>query len=235
MAGHYNPAQRRGPDGRWIRTGASGRRISRAARSRTNKKAHAARRTVSTKILTIDKTASRRNRGVGVKGLEKNLIPYARISKRSATVGANTGTFIPFTNKRINFGGFFKVEDARKKTAVDRIAQSAWNSVAPKGSTVDLVGRHIAKHVKVDNPAIRYSAPGTNSRHGVQVRLGTSRKSGPTLTIRRGTHKRTQSESKSGIKRYDKQMSKIQGKRVKESKPRPTRRRQAARKRAARR
>lgn len=231
MAGHYNPAQLRGPDGRWISTGLGGKKLTRAARSRANKRAHAARRQVSTRILTIDKVASRQNRGVGVAGLEKNLIPYARISKRSATVGANTGTFIPFTNKRISFGSYFKFEDARKTTAVDRLAKSAWNSIAPKGSTADLVGRHIAKHVRVDNPAIRYSAPGTGSRNGVQVRLGTSRKSGPTLTIRRGTHKRKQSESKQGIKRYDTQMRKIQGKRVKDSKPRPTRRRQAAKKR----
>ena len=230
--GHYNPNQLRDKNGRWVSTG--GRRLTRAQRSRANKKIHAQRRAVSTKILTIDKAASRQGRGVGVQGLERNLIPYARISKRSATVGANTGTFIPFTNKRVTFGGYFKFEDAKKVTDVDRIAGKAWNAIAPKGSTADLVGRHIAKHVKVDNPALRYSAPGTGSRNGVEVRLGTSRKSGPTLTIRRGTHKRTRSESISGIKKFDTQMRKVQGKRVKQSTPRPTRRRQAARKRARR-
>lgn len=228
----YNPGQLRGPDGRWIRVGGT-KKVRRSVRKKINKKAHAEFRIQQRKAkrtLPIAKTASRQNRGVGITGLQKNLIPYARISKRSATVGANTGTFIPFTDKRISFGSYLRFETANKLTAVDKAAKSIWGKIAPKGSVQDIVGTHVRKHVKVDNPAIRYSGPGTSSREGVQIRLGTSRKAGPTLIVRRGTHKKaSQAGSKSGIKAYDKRMRKIASAGTKVSQPRPTRRRQAAR------
>ena len=223
----YNPRQLRGPDGRWISNGLSGKKVTRAARSKANKKAYAkARQRRKAPPIKITTAAGRQARCVGVEGLRKNFIPYARVSKRSATVGANTGTFIPFTDKRIAFGSYFRFEDVKKKTGVDKLLSKAYESIAPKGSARALVGEHIRKNVKIDNPAIRYSTPGTGSREGVQFRLGTSRKSGPTLVVRRGSHKRTRTQSKAGIKKYDTRMRALSGTKV--SKPRPTRRRQAA-------
>lgn len=222
----YNPRQMRGPDGRWISTGAGTAR--RAARSAANKKAYAGRHAKKrSKPTTINRAASRQERGVGAKGLKQNFIPYARISKKSTTIGANTGSFIPGTNKRIVIGQYARIETVDKATKVDRVAKSVYRKLIPEGSRRDLVGKHLRKNVKLDNPAIRYSTPGTASREGIQARLGTSRKAGPTIIIRRGEHKRTRSQSKSGIKSYDKRMSKLSGKKV--SQPRPTRRRQAAR------
>ena len=220
----YNPHQLRGPDGRWISTGA--RKVSRRAKSKANKKAYAGRRAKrNRKPIRIDRAASRQDRGVGIGGLRKNFIPYARISRRSATIGANTGTFIPGTDKRIVFGNYARIENVRRtkgESALSKFAQR----IAPKGTKRAAVAEHIRKNAKVSNPAIRYSTPGTGSREGVQARLGTSRKAGPTLIVRRGSHKRTRGQSKAGIAQYDQRMRSISGKKV--SKPRPTRRRQAA-------
>lgn len=228
----YNPAQKRGPDGRWIATGS--RKVSRAARSAANKKAYAGRHAKKRSTpITINKAASRQARGVGLTGLKKNFIPHARISKRGVTVGANTGTFIPGTNKRVVVGHYVRFESVNKETAIDKGVKKLISKIAPKGSRREAVGQHIKKNAKLSNPAIRYATPGTSSREGIQVRLGTSRKAGPTLIVRRGEHKRTRKESKSGIKKYDQRMKTIAGQKV--SRPRPTRRRQAARKRSARR
>jgi len=219
----FNPRQPRGPDGKWISTGVS--KARRAARSKANKKGHAARRRPK-RIKILSSAASRQERGAGISGLKKNFIPYLRVSKKSGTVGFNTGSFLPGTNKRLVFGNYARLESVRKRGVVDSLLSKAYRKIAPEGSRRDLIGTHIRKNVKVDNPALRYATPGTGSREGIQARLGTSRKAGPTLIVRRGTHKRTKAESKAGIKKYNKDMAKIQGKRV--SKPRPTRRRQAA-------
>ena len=215
----FNPNQPRGADGKFIATGAS--KLRRAARSRNNKRAYRRKRSAP---IRINKAASRQARGVGITGLKKNLIPYARVSKKSATVGANTGTFIPGTNKRVVFGQYARIETVNKTTKIDRGLKKLGAKIAPEGTRRALVGKHIRKNVKLDNPAIRYSTPGTRSREGIQARLGTSRKAGPTLIVRRGQHKRLQSQSKSGIKAYNKAVNKAK----KQSKPRPTRRRQAA-------
>ena len=216
----FSASQPRGPDGRWIPTGAA--RVRRATRSKANKRAYNAKRR-RTSPITVNRASSRQERGVGLTGLKKNFIPYARISKKSTTIGANTGTFIPGTNKRVVFGNYARIETVDKSTKLDRVASRVSSKLIPKGSRRALVGEHIKKHVKLDNPAIRYSTPGTASREGIQARLGTSRKAGPTITVRRGSHKRTRAQSKAGIKAYNKAVNK--GKKVN---TRPTRRRQAA-------
>jgi hypothetical protein len=213
--------QPRGPDGKWIPTGAA-KKVRRSAKSKANKKAYQKKR--RSKAITIDKASSRQHRGVGLEGLKKNFIPYARVSKKSATIGANTGTFLPGTNKRVVFGQYARIETVNKTTKVDSVLKKGYKKLAPEGTRRALVGEHIKKNVKLDNPALRYETAGTSSRNGIQARLGTSRKAGPTVTVRRGTHKRRKAESKAGIKRYDKQVNK----KKKAPKSRPTRRKQAA-------
>lgn len=225
----YNPGQLRGPDGRWISTGA--RKVSRAKRSAANKAAYAGRHAKRRSApIRIDKAASRQARGVGLTGLKQNLIPHARISKRGITVGVNTGSFIPGTNKRVVVGQYVRFESVNKETKLDKAAKAVLSRIAPKGSRRDILGQHVRKNAKFSNPAIRYQSPGSSSRNGIEARLGTSRKSGPTVVIRRGEHKRTRAQSKAGIAKYNKAVNKGQ----KASKPRPTRRRQAARKRSRR-
>jgi hypothetical protein len=223
----YNPRQARGVDGKFLATGAS--KLSRAARSKANKSAHRKRKPKRNNIR-IDRAASRRQRGLGISGLKQNFIPYARISKRSTTVGANTGSFIPGTNKRVVFGQYARIETVQRKTGIDAKLASIGKKLAPKGSKRNAIAKHIAARTNITNPALRYSTPGTKSREGVQVRLGTSRKAGPTIIVRRGTHKRTIQQSKSGIAQYNKRMNTLAG-RKSQPKPRPTRRRQAAAKR----
>lgn len=142
-------------------------------------------------------------RGQGVAGLRRNVTPYARINKSSSTIGVNTGTVIPFTKKRIAFGGYFRVENTNKRTAVDRFISKGANAIAPRGSTLGNVRQWAGKNVHIDNPAIRANIG------GAQVRLGTSRRAGPTLIIRKGKHQARFTKSKSGIKRYNKRMRTI--------------------------
>lgn len=220
----FSASQPRGPDGKWIPTGT--RKVRRSKRSKANKRAYAKPRTAPIKI---SKAASRQNRGVGLSGLKKNLIPYARVSKKSATIGVNTGTFLPGTNKRIVVGQYARLESVNKSGKVDQAAKSVYGKIAPKGSRRALIGNHIRKNAKLDNPAIRYSTPGTGSREGVQVRLGTSRKAGPTLIVRRGSHKPAIAGSKLAVKRYDQKTRKRAAKRAKTN-SRAARRKSANRK-----
>ena len=85
----YNPRQLRGPDGRWISTGA--RRVSRSARSKANKRAYAGRRKKRSAPIRINRSASRRQRGVGVSGLKKNFIPYLSDRRRYMSIRSTEG------------------------------------------------------------------------------------------------------------------------------------------------
>ena len=146
-------------------------------------------------------------RGVGVAGLAKNATPYARINKRSGTVGVNTGTIIPFTNKRISFGGYLRLENRNKnKNPIDRLQSRALNKIARPGTKAGAVRAWTSKNVTVKAPGIRANVG------GAQVRLGTSRGAGATLIVRRGSHKAVQTKSKSGINAYNKRMSSVMGK-----------------------
>ena len=66
-----------------------------SAKARRGKRSSTARRRYSSNPA---------KRGIGTSGARKNFIPYARINQKSTTVGGNTGTFIPFTNKNKSFG-----------------------------------------------------------------------------------------------------------------------------------
>ena len=221
----YNPAQKRGPDGRWISTGT--RKVRRSVRSAANKKAYAGRRTKKRSTpITINRAASRQQRGVGVSGLKNNFTPQVRISKKSVTIGANTGTYIPGTNKRIVLGHYARIESTNKSGRVDKLTAKVAGKITPEGSKRAALAKHIRKNVKLDNPAIRYAIQGKQGGRGIEARLSTSRSAGPSLIVRRGGHNPTVEQSKSGIRKYDKRMATLSGRKV--SKPRPTRRRQAA-------
>ena len=149
------------------------------------------------------------SRGVGVKGLKANTVPYVRANKRSQTVGVNAGTILPGTNKRIVIGGYARIESTTRETAVDRALKARVATVAPKGSRRGKVVSALRKNLDIKNPAVRASAG------GAQVRLGTSRGAGPTVIVRRGKHRTVQSKSKAGVQKYDARMASIAGKRAK--------------------
>jgi hypothetical protein len=162
-------------------------------------------------------------RGTGIKGLRKNTIPYARVNKRSSTVGVNAGTIIPGTKKRIVVGGYGKIESINKHTAVDSAIAGRKAKLFPTGTrrrkAASRTHGFLKHHGVLKNPATRLNVSGS------QVRLGTSRVAGPTVIVRRGGHKTAQPISKKGVQKYNSRMSVIAGKKAK--KPRPQRRRAA--------
>ena len=169
---------------------------------------------------------ARKGRGVGYSGLKRNAIPYARVNKRGSTVGANTGTIIPGTNKRIVIGGYARVETTSAQTSIDRVIGGRKAKFLGVGTKRAKAVKHgtafLKKHGVIRNPALRMGVAGS------QVRLGTSRKGGATVIVRRGSHRTSTAASRKGVQRYDRRMSTIAGRKAK--KPRPQRRK-AARKR----
>lgn len=145
-----------------------------------------------------------KNRPTGLSGLARTTTPYVRVNKRSQTVGFNSGTVIPFTNKRIAFGSYFRLESTTRRTATDRAIAKAVSSVAPKGSKRGKAAGFLKNNVHVTTPAVRVSAG------KAQVRLGTSRGAGPTVIIRRGSHKTGQIASQRGVSNYQSRMRTIQ-------------------------
>lgn len=156
------------------------------------------------------------NRGIGVKGLKQNFIPYVRANKRSQTGGFNVGTIIPGTNKRIVVGGYTRIENTRKSNFLDTALGSAGSKAAPRGSRQRKAIDFFKKNVTVTNPAVRANLG------KAEVRLGTSRGAGATVIVRRGKHKNSQIASMRAIKRYDTHARKLHARKT--SKPRPQRR-----------
>lgn len=219
MARRFNPLQARDTHGRWVA------KAGNAAFNAATKKVGSGRKSP----LTV-KTVKGRGRAPlslseSLSELGRNTVPYVRVNKRSQTIGINAGTRIPGTHKRVVFGTYSRLESTRNKTAVDRFAAKGVSKVFPEGTRRGKAVSAIRKNVAITNPAIRATV------RGHQVRLGTSRGAGPTIIVRRGKHKTSQSKSVAGITKYDTQMRKVSGKRastkVKRARPQ---RRTAARK-----
>lgn len=153
------------------------------------------------------------NRGVGVSGLVKNAVPYVRANKRSQTSGFNAGTIIPGTNKRIVIGGYTRIENTTRHSAIDTVLGSIGSKIAPRNSRVRKIADFFKKNVGVTNPAVRARLG------GAEVRLGTSRGAGPTIIVRRGKHKTSQIASMRSIKRYDAAAKKLHAKKKKKARP----------------
>lgn len=206
----YSPLQARGPDGRFIKTGAIG---------------------AATKGMTGAKTGKAKTksgaRGSGYKGLKANFTPYVRVNKRSQTVGYNAGTLIPGTHRRIVTGTYVRLESTKNKTVVDRFIDKKVAKVFPTGTRRGKVAGAVGK-VKIVAPVVRVS------RKNTEFRLGTSRGAGSTLIVRRGKHKTDPVKSAKGVHQYNKRMSQIAGQKAKAKakkyRPRSQRRRAARRK-----
>jgi hypothetical protein len=227
MGHKYNPLQARDAHGRWVAKGGN------AAFHLAKAGAKAASVGSGKKVGPI-KIQNVKGRGLPpltAKGalaeLGKNTVPYVRVNKRSQTVGINAGTRIPYTRKRVVFGGYSRLESTTHKTGVDRFVAKHTGKVFPEGTRRGKVKAYISKNVSINNPAVRATVGGH------QVRLGTSRGAGPTVIVRRGKHKTAQPKSQAGVQKYDTHMNKIAGKRAatKIAKPRRQRRTAAARKR----
>ena len=133
------------------------------------------------------------------------LIPYARVNKRSQTVGYNYGMKVPGTGKRFVTGSYARLENVKRQTATDRFVAKGVKKFEPPHTKQGKALGFVTKHVSINNPAIRSKG----LKH--QVRLGTSRGAGPTLIVRRGKHKTAQPKSKKGVQAYDRRMRVIAG------------------------
>jgi hypothetical protein len=147
-------------------------------------------------------------RGQGKSGFQKNFVPYLRVNKRSQTAGFNAGSIVPGTGKRLVIGSYFRVENKGSKGAFDRAITRGANVAFPHGTTRGRVRKYVKNNVTITNPAIRANV----GKH--QARLSTSRGAGPTITLRRGKHKTPLSKSRAGVKKYDRRMKSIAGKKA---------------------
>jgi len=194
---------------------------ARAAALRKAQLASAAARRAR-KATRISSYVPSKPRPKGFKGLKANFVPYARVNKRSQTVGFNAGTGVS-RHKRIAVGAYVRLEGTRRNTAIDRFADKATAKVFPKGTKRGKAIAAAKSNVVIHGPVVRGSV------RGHQVRLGTSRGAGPTVIVRRGKHKVSRAKSKKGVQAYNKSMNRIAGRRAatKVKRSRPQRRKAA--------
>lgn len=163
------------------------------------------------------------------------VVPYARGSLRSGTVGVNAGT--PLTSKaRLSFGGYVRLEKTQTGKLEKKIAQT-------HETTVNAIVKKISPSRKMD-PFVRESIrqvsraqinkriggqvriPGTDTAH---ARVGTSRYGLPSVVIRKGRSRVSSGKRNDGIADFNDRMRNLQaGRKVKKT-ARPQRRRKEAR------
>lgn len=212
----YNPLQKRGPNGEWIAMGAG--IVAGKAAKRRKGKAKAVRAKKGSGGVAQTRAEFRTARGVGLTGLKRNTIPYARANKRSQTIGVNAGTIIPGSRKRVVFGGYVRLENTHGN-GIDTVSKKVANRAGvTKNSKVSKIYRKVKSQVGVTTPALRKNVK------NAQVRVGTSRRAGPTVIVRRGRHKSSMPSSQRAVNRYDNRMARIAGAKAKTKKPRQARR-----------
>ena len=181
-----------------------------AARWAALKKAQERARIANTLRGNVSRNRRRRHyskdpakRGQGIAGLKKNFVPYARLNKNSGTGGFNVGTVIPGTGARIAIGGYSRIETMRRKNSFERMISRKSHQWMPNGTKRGSVRNFWNKNVFFDKPTVRANIK------GAQVRLGTSRRGGPTIIVRKGNHKVVDMKTFGGTRRYDKRMRTI--------------------------
>lgn len=201
----YDPSQPRDWRGRWVKKG------SRAA--------------------VLYKPTSRR--GVGLRGFKRNFVPYVRLSTSGTTVGYNAGTIIPGTKntRRLVTGAYFRIEHT-DLYGRQKVASTALIAKPKVKRFLRLVGlekkvNDAVKSAKANAPRkITDTVGGTRvDVGGAQVRVTSSRKFNPTITIRRGPHKVGYKKANAGIRDFNNHIAVLNGKKaVKKKKSRPQRR-----------
>lgn len=169
-------------------------------------------------------------RGVGIRGLKRNTVPYARFSTSGTTVGFNSGTILPGRNKRIVAGSYLRVEHV-DLYGRQHIATNTLLAKPKARKVIKLFG--LEKRVKAATKVARAKAPkkvvdalgGTKvDIGGAQARITSSRKYNPTITVRRGPHKVGFKKSNKGIREFNSQITTLERNRAVKVKKRPSRR-----------
>jgi hypothetical protein len=173
------------------------------------------------------------NRGVGIRGLKRNFVPYARLSTSGTTVGYNAGTIIPGRKKkrRIVTGAYFRVEHVdlygRQKVATSALIAKPKTKRLLKAFGLEKKVNDAIKSAKENSPRKITDTIGGSRVDvgGAQVRVTSQRKFNPTITIRRGPHKVGYAKANKGIREFNNHISVLNAKRdSKVRKARPQRR-----------
>jgi hypothetical protein len=188
--------------------------------------------------------ANASKRGVGISGLKRNTVPYARFSTSGTTLGFNAGTIIPGFHRRIVFGGYGRVEHedmyARQKVASNvLLARSMGGTVVRRffGGQAGLAPQMNKYMSRAQKAAVRQGPKGlaevlAGKRMDInggklQARFTSTRKYNPTITIRRGRHKVSSNLSHKGSVSFARHIEVLNQKRDRSYKPRPARRKAA--------
>lgn len=174
--------------------------------------------------------------GTGKRGTA--VVPYARTSLRSQSVGVNAG-FNLTSNYRISYGGYARLERRQANAAelaLKDVNSKATRAVARAISPSRALDDKIEKAVNVGRQkAINKALRGQKNLGGTGYygRITTSRAGTPSITIRKGAAKVSTEKRAEGISQYDQRMAELRGQRVKPASKRPERRRKERRNKAA--
>lgn len=163
------------------------------------------------------------------KGKRVAVVPYARASLRSQTVGVNTGAPIS-PNRRISAGFYFRLERTKPnkvEKAITTAHRNSVNAVVKKLSPHKAVEPYVEKAVRgVVSSQIQKHIGGERrlGKGNAFGRLGTSRGGSPSIIVRKGQSKVSRPKRQAGISQYNTDMAAIQGSRAKAKVPRAQRR-----------
>jgi hypothetical protein len=197
----------------------------------------------SSRAYGLYKHKNAHKRGVGLVGLKKNTVPYARLSTAGTTVGFNAGTILPGSRRRVVFGAYGRIEHedmyARQKIASNvLISKSLAGTIANRLMGGGATGRRATQYMtRAQRAIIRQGPKGlTEVLAGkrmdvaggrVQARFTSTRKYNPTVTVRRGRHKVSPNLSHKGSVSYARHIEVLNQRKDRKYKPRPARRKAA--------
>lgn len=165
------------------------------------------------------RTGKNNKSGFTIKQTKVAVVPYARASLRSQTIGANAGFDVPGlrTKRRVSFGGYVRVE-RRQASMVENRIRNNYNGAVNK-----LVSK-LSPNSKADpfvKKAVQYVArEQVNKRLGRQfrvigtdssfARLGTSRYGLPSVVVRKGRSRVSDADRAKGRSDFNRAMSNLQ-------------------------
>lgn len=200
----YNPRQKRDRYGRWTSGGTSSRKLTGKAAKKATGKSSLA------------------------------VVPYARTSLRSQSVGVNSGMNLS-KNYRISAGGYVRLERRTANAAEAKLTsvnKSLTSAVTKKLSPNPKMDKYVAAGIEKARQQVVNKALGKQYKiGGSSVRLTTSRPGTPSITIRRGESKVSTKNRLDGKAEYQRRMRNIaEGRKIaNEVNKRPARRRKERR------
>lgn len=129
------------------------------------------------------------------------VVPYVRVSPRSATAGVNAGTKIPGRHLRVSVGGYVRIENT-KKSELEKRLRAGYNEklekFSPHEAATPLIKQGIGRAVN------RVIAGQVQLKGGAaSARVGTSRNLMPSVVVRRGSSKVTAKKRAAAISDYN--------------------------------